>query len=112
MLKEGQPKAEGVKPLLFVNPHSVEVERFVKDHGFARPEGTNEPLDHVATECELLQAFAMRAMADSGSSEAYIQFLEEHLRVWIDDFCAECQNVTSEPFYKAAAIYLETIAKY
>ena len=53
----------------------------------------------------------MRAMTDSGSSEAYVQFLEEHLRVWIDDFCAECQNVTSEPFYKAAAIYLETIAK-
>lgn len=104
-------KAEGVKPLLFVNPHSVEVERFVKDHGFTRPEGTNEPLDHVATECELLQAFAMRAMADSGSSEAYVQFLEKHLRVWIDDFCAECQNETSEPFYKAAAIYLETIAK-
>ena len=105
-------KAEGVKPLLFVNPHSVEVERFVKDHGFTRPEGTNEPLDHVATECELLQAFAMRAMTDSGSSEAYVRFLEEHLRVWIDDFCAECQSVTSEPFYKAAAIYLETIAKY
>ena len=32
-------KAEGVEPLLFVNPHSVEVERFVKNHGFTRPEG-------------------------------------------------------------------------
>ncbi|MFR3091202.1 MAG: molecular chaperone TorD family protein [Eggerthella lenta] len=41
-----------VQPLLFVNPRSMEVERFMRSCGLGRPEGTNEPLDHVATECE------------------------------------------------------------
>ena len=40
-------KAEGVQPLLFVNPHSMAVERFCKSCGLGRPEGTNEPLDAV-----------------------------------------------------------------
>ncbi|MEI3231974.1 MAG: molecular chaperone TorD family protein [Gordonibacter pamelaeae] len=44
---------DGVQALLFVNPHSMEVERFMRACGLGRPEGTNEPLDHVATECEL-----------------------------------------------------------
>ena len=56
-------KADGVKPLLFVNPHSMEVERFVKACGFTHPEGSNDPLDHIATECELLEALALRAAA-------------------------------------------------
>ena len=41
-------KAEGVQPLLFVNPHSMAVERFCKSCGLGRPEGTNEPLTRVA----------------------------------------------------------------
>ena len=45
--------AEGVQPLLFVNPHSMAVERFCKACGLGRPEGTNEPLDAVWTELEL-----------------------------------------------------------
>ena len=44
--------AEGVQPLLFVNPHSMAVERFCKACGLGRPEGTNEPLDAVWTELE------------------------------------------------------------
>ncbi len=40
---------DGVQALLFVNPHSMEVERFMRSCGLGRPEGTNEPLDHVAT---------------------------------------------------------------
>ncbi len=52
---------DGVQALLFVNPHSMEVERFMRACGLGRPEGTNEPLDHVATECELLEHLALRA---------------------------------------------------
>ncbi len=52
---------DGVQALLFVNPHSMEVERFMRSCGLGRPEGTNEPLDHVATECELLEHLALRA---------------------------------------------------
>ena len=50
-----------MQPLLFVNPRSMEVERFMRSCGLGRPEGTNEPLDHVATECELLEHLALRA---------------------------------------------------
>ena len=52
---------DGVRALLFVNPHSMEVERFMRACGLGRPEGTNEPLDHVATECELMEHLALRA---------------------------------------------------
>lgn len=56
---------EGVDALLFVNPHSMEVERFCKACGLGRPEGTNEPLDYVATELELLEYLAARAALDA-----------------------------------------------
>ncbi|MEG0016891.1 MAG: molecular chaperone TorD family protein [Gordonibacter sp.] len=54
-------QGDGVQALLFVNPHSMEVERFARACGLGRPAGTNEPLDHVATECELLEHLALRA---------------------------------------------------
>uniref|UniRef100_UPI003AB010B4 molecular chaperone TorD family protein n=1 Tax=Gordonibacter urolithinfaciens TaxID=1335613 RepID=UPI003AB010B4 len=87
---------DGVQALLFVNPHSMEVERFMRGCGLGRPEGTNEPLDHVATECELMEHLALRAAgaeppegapagADlpGGSPEAaYGAFLEGHARTW------------------------------
>ena len=63
-------EAEGVQPLLFVNPHSMAVERYMKSCGLGRPEGTNEPLDHVATECEFLQHLALRADEDVLLAEA------------------------------------------
>lgn len=55
------PEPGGVQPILFVNPHSMDVERFCRSCGLGRPEGTNEPLDHAATELELLCHLASRA---------------------------------------------------
>ncbi len=63
-------EADGVQPLLFVNPRSMEVERFMRSCGLGRPEGTNEPLDHVATECELLERLALRAAGAPASEGA------------------------------------------
>lgn len=60
---------DGVQALLFVNPHSMEVERFCKACGLGRPEGANEPLDAVWTELELLEYLALRAAADAGELE-------------------------------------------
>lgn len=120
-------KADGVKPLLFVNPHSMEVERFVKACGFARPEGTNNPLDYIATECELLEALALRAASELHTSSecdptdselpggsaaaAYDRFIEEHLKTWVVDFCTACASQAREPFYRAASQYLFRIAQ-
>lgn len=67
--------ADGVQALLFVNPHSMAVERFCKACGLGRPEGTNEPLDAVWTEMELLEYLALRAAADAldAAAEADLQ---------------------------------------
>ena len=111
---------DGVQALLFVNPHSMEVERFMRACGLGRPEGTNEPLDHVATECELMEHLALRAAgaeppegapagADlpGGSPEAaYGAFLEEHARAWMPRFADAVAAESRVPFYRDAAAFL------
>ena len=111
---------DGVQALLFVNPHSMEVERFMRGCGLGRPEGTNEPLDHVATECELLEHLALRAAgaeppegAPAGSglpggspTAAYGAFLEEHARAWMPRFADAVAAESRVPFYRDAAAFL------
>ena len=111
---------DGVRALLFVNPHSMEVERFMRACGLGRPEGTNEPLDHVATECELMEHLALRAAgaeppggapagADlpGGSPEAaYGAFLEGHARAWMPRFADAVAAESRVPFYRDAAAFL------
>lgn len=111
---------DGVQALLFVNPHSMEVERFMRACGLGRPEGTNEPLDHVATECELLEHLALRAAgaeppegAPAGSglpggspAAAYGAFLEEHARAWMPRFADAVAAESRVPFYRDAAAFL------
>ena len=111
---------DGVQALLFVNPHSMEVERFMRSCGLGRPEGTNEPLDHVATECELLEHLALRAAgaeppegAQAGSglpggspAAAYGAFLEEHARAWMPRFADAVAAESRVPFYRDAAAFL------
>ena len=111
---------DGVPALLFVNPHSIEVERFMRLCGLGRPEGTNEPLDHVAVECELLEHLALRAAgaaapegapADAGlpggsAAAAYEVFFEGHARVWMPRFAEVVAAEARHPFYRDAAAYL------
>lgn len=119
-------KAEGVQPLLFVNPHSMAVERFCKACGLGRPEGTNEPLDAVWTELELLEYLALRAAADGsepgdvvasadlpgGSPEAaWDEFMTEHAKVWMPQFAEACEKDSRVPFYKQAASLLGAFIK-
>lgn len=125
---------DGVDALLFVNPHSMEVERFCKACGLGRPEGTNEPLDHVATELELLEYLAARAAADAagdadaavdadaesaammvasvdlpgGSAEAaFDQFMTSHVQLWMPRFAAKVQEESKLAFFAEAARLLE-----
>lgn len=118
---------EGVQALLFVNPHSMAVERFMKSCGLIKPEGTNEPLDHIATECELLEYLALcarKAVMDGESAlsanvdlpggspqAAYEAFLAEHMRVWAPGFAAAVSAETSLPFYRNAAELLKMLAR-
>ena len=111
---------DGVQALLFVNPHSMEVEHFMRSCGLGRPEGTNEPLDHVATECELLEHLALRAagaeppegapagsdLPDGSPEAAYEVFLEEHARAWMPCFAGAVAAESRIPFYRDAAAFL------
>lgn len=115
---------DGVPALLFVNPHSMEVELFCRSCGLGRPEGTNEPLDYVSTEIELLQYLAslaagLAAAAPNGPSleelpggsaaAAYERFLDEHALVWMPRFAEAVAAKTRLPFYRAAAMLLEAL---
>ena len=114
-------EADGVQPLMFVNPHSVEVERFCHACGLGSPDDTNEPLDHVATEFELLEVLALRAagaaeqaegedwavsdadLPGGSASAAFDQFVADHLSAWAPDF-AECLSSEARvPFYRCVA---------
>lgn len=124
---EGVWRAEddGVQPLLFVNPHSMDVERFMKQCGLGRPEGTNEPLDHAGTECALLEFLAGveagimvlsegidAAGLPGGSAEAaYAKFLEDHAQTWMPRFAAKTAEEAREPFYRAVSALLEALLK-
>ena len=115
---------DGVQALLFVNPHSMAVERFCRACGLGRPEGTNEPLDYAATEAELLQYLASvaagiaepvetsldSASLPGGSIEgAYDQFMAEHALVWMPRFATKTAEMSRIPFYRAAGAYLAAV---
>ena len=116
-------EAEGARPLLFVSPRSMEVERFVRSCGLGRPAGANEPLDHVAAECELLELLALRAAGAAGPGAAvpgpalpggspgaaYGRFLSGHARAWMPAFAERLAAEARHPFYRAAAAYLAAL---
>ncbi len=111
---------DGVQALLFVNPHSMAVERFVRGCGLGRPGGTNEPLDHAATELELLQWLCMiecglvaapeGAEPPHGSwAAARARFLEDHARTWMPRFAEAAAAESREPLFRAAAVMLGAV---
>lgn len=111
-------KQDGVQPLLFVNPHSMAVERFCKACGLGQPEGTNEPLDHVATEFELLQylasleaglivpfenGVAVDALPEGSAGAAYERFWADHVQKWMPEFAAALEADTTQAYYRSVA---------
>lgn len=105
-----------VQPFLFVNPHSMEVERFCSSCGLGHPQDIYEPLDHVSTEFELLLYLTSIASGDGRFGEtrfsendfpggsaaaAYEQFMVEHALIWIPRFAKKIEKESSMPFYRA-----------
>lgn len=124
---EGVWRAEddGVDPLLFVNPHSMAVERFLRQCGLGHPEGTNEPLDHAGTECSLLEFLAgaeagIMEMPDGkepadlpggSAAAAYAEFLADHALAWLPRFAEKTAQEAREPLYCAAAALLAAMLR-
>ena len=116
---------DGVQALLFVNPHSMDVERFCRSCGLGRPEGTNEPLDSAPTELELLEYLALRAaraaegeapapavavpavagadLPGGSPAAAYGAFLADHALAWLPRFADAVARESRLPFYRGAA---------
>lgn len=121
---EGRWRArrDGEVPLLVVNPHSMDVERFCRRCGLGRPEGLNEPLDHVATECELLMHLSSVAagiakpalpetqMPGGGAQEAYASFLAEHGSAWFVEFADAVIREAKSSAYADAGSFLKALA--
>lgn len=99
----------GVEPLLFASRWAMDVQRFCRACGLGHPEGTNEPLDHVAAECELLESLSLRAVAGESdaalpggsASAAYTQFAQEHAGTWMPRFAEKLCSETRVGFYRA-----------
>ena len=116
-------KDDDVQPLLFVSPRAMAVERFCRDCGLGRPEGTNEPLDHVATECELLEhlasvtagfaalpeGFVGESLPGGSAQAAYALFFEEHAATWMPRFADAVAAAARYPFFRDAAALLRVV---
>lgn len=125
---EGMCRAEeeGVQGLMFVNQHTLDVEQFCKECGLGQPSGTNEPLDYVATELELLEYLAGLAAGiieppengpafndfPGGSpAQAYELFVDEHAKAWMPRFAAWVKEESNIPFYRCAATLLAELMR-
>lgn len=111
---------DGVQALLFVNPHSMAVERAMKAVGVGQRKGINEPLDRVDAECAFLQYLCMLSsgmgeapenieIPEGGWAAEHDRFLEEHVRTWMPQFADRVIAESREPFYAAAATMLKQL---
>lgn len=108
----------GATPLLYVNKESMSVERFMLQCGMRRPEGTNDPLDHIGTELEFLSylCLARAGVFAEGSVEyeaaqaipedAYERFYSDRFIGWAKKFATSVLGTTDEPLFHAAACVL------
>lgn len=118
--------ATGAQPMLFASASSVQVERFFAQCGLGRPDDTNEPLDHIATELELLMYIAAMASEPAPSYEAAVlpadlpggssqaawgRFFDEHVCVWSPQFSDALESQARLPFYRAVAQLLRAFAE-
>ncbi|MEG1831494.1 MAG: molecular chaperone TorD family protein [Raoultibacter sp.] len=113
---------DGVQPLLFVNPRTMEVERSYRAFGMGSPKNTNEPLDHIATELEFLEYLAAVEAGiatpnpaaippEDGYAQAYESFKTNHAQAWMPRFADEVTQQSQEPFFTALAPLLAAFAR-
>lgn len=115
---------DGVQPLMFVNPHTMEVERFCHTCGLGNPEGVNEPLDAISTEMELLEYLASLAagmiepvptapsldeLPGGSAIAAYDQFMAEHVMSFAPRFAEWLKTNAHTAYYRAVGGLLDAL---
>ena len=111
-------REQGVQALLFVNPRSMEIERFMRSCGIGQADGKNEPLDNISTMFEFLQYLAL---ANAGAVEktegieipddAFKTFYSKYVANWAGagGFADSVIASARIPFYKAMAEVIKAI---
>lgn len=117
---------DNVPALLYVNPHSQEVEDFTRKCGLRRPLGSNEPLDLIDTELELLQYLSSieaglvklpesgplpEAFPGGSPARAFAMFLDNHALAWMPRFAGRIASASRLPYYSHVAWLLENCLK-
>lgn len=106
-------RRNGTAPLVFVTEEARAVKRFMASCGIGQSEGTNEPLDSIATELEFLHylclvrgAFVPKPHVAEGTSfpeGAYEDFYEQHFATWNKEFAEAVIRESRIPYYRAIA---------
>lgn len=109
---------KGEKPLLMVGKESMAIERFMRKCGMGQPEGTNEPLDHIASLLEFLYFLCLvKAEAVKPASYAeiadddYETFFDEHFQPFAHAFANVTLAATEEPLFVCASHMLLDIKR-
>lgn len=98
-----------VQPLLYVNKESMAVERFMRECGMGRPEGTNDPLDHIGTELEFLsylcldRAGVINAEGNVVPADAYEVFYQARFAPYAKRIARLVVENTDEPLLRAVS---------
>lgn len=89
----------------------TQVRRLYQQENLERDPASKEPEDHIAFEFEFMVYLCDRAAealdADLDVAQAYLQkqkaFLDEHLLVWVPDFCEDVIKFTQSDFFRGLA---------
>lgn len=89
-----------------------EVLAVYREEGLSRSEALKEPEDHIAIEFEFMAHLCQKAVAafEQGDRAACLaslekqrSFLEQHLLVWVPDFCRDVEGAATTDFYRGVA---------
>mgnify|MGYP004522874201 FL=1 len=108
----------GVTPVLYVNKESMEVERFMAACGMGRPRGTNEPLDHIASELEFLEYLALDAIGAMHDEErqpvpdgSLEKFYADKFAPFAQQLAPKIAEASEEALYMTLARVLQTVTE-
>ena len=108
------------KDRVLFGPTTLEVRRVYVDNGFLPKGYPNEADDHLALELDFMFNLAQKSLVawEARDTEetlrlltAQVDFLNQHLLYWIDDFARDIQKSKTKYFYPQMALVLAHLLK-
>lgn len=104
---------KGKEPFFMIGKESMDIERFMRRCGIGQPEGTNEPLDHIASLLEFLYFLCLVKVdavkpadhADIKEND-YQAFFDGHFAKFVPVFANAVLENTQEPLFASSAYML------